>query len=220
MRPASSRILSSEDRMATAGTLLSDLQGSSNQDGDLVQKILSDMNIPTGSGSKSLPPPLPGNTPFSPSQMATSTQPMTMDSRIPTSHMIGNEHPTPADFAAAMVGANRAPEMYMPANSMVPGAYANALASMAPQSASSSGFDLPGKNVYGRILDEVKIPFVVALLFFVFSLPPIRVLVSHYIPSLIRNTGEYQIPGLLLVSAIVGLTFWVLYRVVAPLLSI
>lgn len=206
--------------MATAGTLLSDLQGSPNQDGDLVQKILSDMNIPTGGGAKSLPPPLPTTSYMPPTQMASSTQQMTMDSRIPTSHMIGNEHPTPADFAAAMVGANRQPEMYMPANSMVPGAYANATATMAPQASPSSGFDLPGKNLYGRVLDEVKIPFVVALLFFVFSLPPIRVLVSHYVPSLIRNTGEYQIPGLLLVSAVVGLTFWVLYRVVAPLLSI
>jgi hypothetical protein len=205
--------------MATAGTLLSDLQGSPTQDGDLVQKILSDMSIPTGGGAKSLPPPLPGSAPL---QMAgMSTQQMTMDSRIPTSHMIGNEHPTSADFAAAMVGANRGPEMYMPANSMVPGAYANAQATMAPPQASASvAFEMPSKNFYGKILDEIKIPFVVALLFFVFSLPPIRVLVSHYVPSLIRNTGEYQIPGLLLVSAIVGLTFWILYRVVAPLLSI
>ncbi len=186
-----------------------------------MQKILSDMNIPTGGGAKAMPPPLPNNTPYmSPNQMASSTQQMTMDSRIPTSHMIGNEHPTSADFAAAMVGANRTPEMYMPANSMVPGAYASTQATMAPQTSASVGFDMPSKNFYGKILDEVKIPFVVALLFFVFSLPPIRVLVSHYIPSLIRNTGEYQIPGLLLVSAIVGVTFWVLYRVVAPLLSI
>ena len=197
--------------MAAAGTLLSDLQGAPGQDGDLVQKILSDMNIPTGGGSKAMPPPLPASAPAYPPQ-AMSTQPMTMDSRIPTSHMIGNEHPSPADFAAAMVGANRAPEMYMPANPMVPGAY--------PAAPQQTAFDLPSKNLYGRVLDEVKIPFVVAFLFFAFSLPPIRVLVSHYVPSLIKNTGEYQLPGLLLVSAVVGATFWVLHRVVAPLLSI
>lgn len=204
--------------MAAAGTLLSDLQGPIQaQDGDLVQKILSDMNIPTGGGQKSIPPPLPGNMPAYPPQ-AMSMQPMTMDSRIPMSHMIGNEHPTSADFAAAMVGANRQPEMYMPANTMVPGAYGSTAGGQAPSS--SMGFELPSKNLYGRIVDEIKIPFVVALLFFVFSLPPIRVLVSHYIPSLLRNTGEYQLPGLLLVSAVVGATFWVLHRVVAPLLSI
>ena len=46
--------------MAAAGTLLSDLDGSGGGgDGDLVQKILSDMNIPSGGsggGGRPVPP--------------------------------------------------------------------------------------------------------------------------------------------------------------------
>ena len=86
--------------MAAAGTLLADLDTQSGGgDGDLVQKILSDMNVPTGEQQqRRSPPPLPAQTPIYQQQMASSTQQMTMDSRIPTSHMIGNEHPTPADL--------------------------------------------------------------------------------------------------------------------------
>jgi hypothetical protein len=205
--------------MAAAGTLLSDLDGGGGggQDGDLVQKILADMNVPSGGGGgggRPVPPPLPAQTPMQHQQMAGSMQQMTMDRQIPTSHMIGNEHPTPADFAAAMVGmggqrgdmaAMAAPVMpAMPTGAPIPGTV----------------YEPPSKNIYGRVVEEVKVPFVVALLFFVFSLPPIRVLVGHYMPRLLQPTGEFHITGLLLTSAIVGATFWVLQRVIAPLLSL
>ena len=205
--------------MAAAGTLLSDLDGSGGEsrDGDLVQKILADMNLPSGGGNaamggRPIPPPMPMPTPVQHQQMGATMQPMTMDRQIPNSHMIGNEHPTPADFAAAMVGlggqradiaAMAAPVGNMP-GTPIPG----------------TTYEPPSKNLYGRILDEVKVPFVVALLFFVFSLPPIRVLVGHYMPRLLQATGEFHITGLLLASAIVGGTFWVLQRVIAPLLSL
>jgi hypothetical protein len=132
---------------------------------------------------------------------------MTMDRQIPTSHMIGNEHPTPADFAAAMVGL---------------GGQRADIAAMAAPVGSMPGtvYEPPTKNLYGRIVEEAKVPFVVALLFFVFSLPPIRVLVGHYMPRLLQPTGEFHITGLLLASAIVGATFWILQRVIAPLLSL
>jgi hypothetical protein len=82
------------------------------------------------------------------------------------------------------------------------------------------GMQEPSKNLYGRILEELKVPLVVAILFFVFSLPPIRVLISHYIPSFIKSTGELQTTGLLAVSGVVAATFWLLQRVIAPLLSL
>ena len=217
--------------MAAAGTLLSDLDGSGTVggDGDLVQKILSDMNIPsdssqgTGAFRGSSPPPLPAQTPQSYNQMAGSTQPMTMDSRIPTSHMIGNEHPTPADFAAAMVGSRVDP------GAMYGNASASASAGHAYPQQQGQGQPIPGsmpydatpsKNIYGTILGEIKIPAIVALLFFVFSLPPVRVLVAHYMPSLIKATGEFHITGLLVISMMVGITFWILQRIIAPLLSL
>lgn len=203
--------------MAAAGTLLSDLDGSGGGggDGDLVQKILSDMNIPSGGGGgggggRPVPPPMQqqaqgqGGMNRDPGY-ASSTQNMTMDSRIPTSHMIGNEHPTPADFAAAMVGV---PSMGNPYT-------------QAPVEEPMPGFASGTKaNIYSRIVQEIKVPFVVALLFFVFSLPPVRVLVSHYMRSMIKPTGELNMIGLLFISLVVGAVFWLLQRVIAPLLSL
>ena len=192
--------------MAAAGTLLADLDSApGGGDGDLVQKILADMSAPAVQSNRPVPPPMPSFAPQSAPPLD-STQGLAMDGRIPTSHMIGNEHPTPADFAAAMMsgGQGNAGAPYMPAQAQQP----------------QQVYEAPQKNLSGRILDEVKIPFVVALLFFLFSLPPIRVLAAHYVPALIKNTGEFTIPGLVSVSGVVGLTFWVLYRVIAPLLSL
>jgi hypothetical protein len=199
--------------MASAGTLLSDLDGSTAGAGDedLVQRILQDMNVSSGGGGQPPPPPaMPAPTPPQYAQMPSSMMNMTMDRQIPTSHIIGNESPSPADFAAAMVGLGGqriepAPVGVMPGTAQAP--------SFAPTTATS-------KNFYGRVLEEAKVPFVVALLFFVFSLPPIRVLVAHYIPSLIQPTGQFHLMGLVVVSLIVGGTFWLLQRVIAPLLSL
>ena len=209
--------------MAAAGTLLADLDGhQGGDDGDLVQKILSDMNIPTGGGGqRSAPPPLPAQTPVYQQQMASSTSQMNMDSRVPTSHMIGNEHPSPADFAAAM-GSHA--DMGMPGMPGMPGMQGHGMQGqgqgMPGMPGMQYGHEQPSKNFYGKILEEMKVPFVVSILFFLFSLPPIRVLVSHYMPSFIKQTGEFHTTGLLAVSALVGATFWVLQRVIAPLLSL
>jgi hypothetical protein len=206
--------------MAAAGTLLADLDTQGGGDGDLVQKILHDMNVPTEQ-RRAAPPPLPAQTPVYQQQMASSTQPITMDSRIPTSHMIGNEHPTPADFAAAVAPMQGMPSMPMPSMpSMSP------MGHMGPMAYGQMGqqmpqvYETPSKNIYSRVLEELKIPLVVAILFFVFSLPPIRVLIAHYIPSFVKQTGEFHTTGLLTVSALTGLTFWLLQRVIAPLLSL
>jgi hypothetical protein len=204
--------------MAAAGTLLADLDGQSGgSDGDLVQKILSDMNIPTSGGQRVAPPPLPAQTPMYQQQMPSSTAHINMDSHIPTSHMIGNEHPSPADFAAAMNG-NQASGMGMSGMSGMPSM--SGMSGMPTMPGLPANQGQPSKNLYGKILDELKIPFVVSILFFLFSLPPIRVLVSHYMPSFIKQTGEFNTLGLLAVSLLVGLTFWLLHRVIAPLLSL
>lgn len=206
--------------MAAAGTLLADLDTQGGGDGDLVQKILSDMNIPTGEQRRPAPPPLPAQTPVYQQQMASSTQPIAMDSRIPTSHMIGNEHPTPADFAAAvgpMQGAYGMPMGQMPS---MPMSQMGQMPMGQMPMGQMSQYDTPSKNIYSRVLEELKVPLVVAILFFVFSLPPIRVLIAHYIPSFVKQTGEFHTTGLLTVSALTGLTFWLLQRVIAPLLSL
>jgi hypothetical protein len=199
--------------MAAAGTLLSDLDGSGSVgDGDLVQKILSDMNSPTDGGMRQIPPAMPQmNSPQQYEQMANSMQNITMDSQVPTSHMIGTEHPTPADFKAAMVGiSSSTPNIGQMAAPVSP-----PLSS--PMPGVSTSYEAPSKNMYGYIVKEIKTPFIVAIIFFVFSLPPIRVLAAHYMPSLIKATGEFHLLGLLVISLIAGLTFWILQRVIASL---
>lgn len=198
--------------MASAGTLLSDLdgQGAPGNDGDLVQKILQDMSATTQRAAPP-PPPMPAQQPQY-QQMPTTVSPLTMDSRIPTAHVIGNEHPTPADFAAAMAGMNNV----RPHEQSLMGAPVGTM----PGYTTTPTYEPPAKNMYGRILDELKVPFVVALLFFVFSLPPIRVLVAHYIPMFIKPTGDFTVVGLGITSLVVAVTFWFLQRVIAPLLSL
>lgn len=136
-----------------------------------------------------------------------------MDSTIPTSHMIGNQHPSPADFAAAVAG-SRSHDMSfnsMPVGQM-PGMSGSAPS--APQSKSGLSW------FSSLVLEELKVPFMAGLLFFLFSLPPIRIVISHYIPSIVKQTGEYSLLGLAIVSLILSSCFWILQRVVAPLLSL
>lgn len=200
--------------MASAGTLLSDLDGQPPaSDKDLVQQILADMSVSGTQRSAPPPPPMPAQQPHY-QQIPTTISPMTMDSRIPTAHVIGNEHPTPADFAAAMAGMAGA----RPSEVQLTGAPVGTLPGY------SSGvvqtYEPPTKNWYGRLLDELKVPFVVAFLFFVFSLSPVRVLAAQYVPSLVKPTGEFTVLGLSGAALVVGMSFWFLQRVIAPLLSL
>jgi hypothetical protein len=123
--------------------------------------------------------------------------------------MIGNQHPSPADFAAAVAGSRPQEPMYTMPVGVMPG---------------SSTIEVPQKKgmswLSGILLDELKTPLLVAILFFLFSLPPMRIVISHYVPSIIKQTGEYSTTGLGMVSLILGATFWLLQRVVAPLLSL
>lgn len=209
--------------MASSGTLLSDLNGESvsSGDNDLVKKIFADMNMgsqanplmPSGAGGS-------GSMIMAPNP--NTTQQMTMDNGPVTSHIIGRDHPTPGDFAAAIHGVSRSEVAGMvpppmPANGMMPqGQYAPYMGQqpqmMMPQ--------IPQKNMYARIADELKTPILVSILVFIFSLPFLNILLSHYAPMLLKPTGDFTSVGLLLKSLAAGGVFWVLQRVIAPLISL
>jgi hypothetical protein len=192
--------------MASAGTLLQDLDSNSSNDNDLVQKILSDMNVSSApSGARPVPPPLPNQQAMP--RMASGNSHITMDSNIPTSHIIGNEHPTPADFAAAISGAG------IPRDT-------ESTYTMPGTNYTTPPYTPPPKNLYGKVLDEIKVPLVVAFLFFVFSLAPVRILIAHYMPSFMKATGELSMVGLAVTGLGVGLVFWLLQRVIVPLLAL
>ena len=204
--------------MSSAGTLLSDLDNRAPGDGDndLVQKILADINGNSGGnpvqmpsrGMSAPPPPLPANQ-GSPVPQGTTTYAQAADPRIPQAHMIGNEHPSPADFAAAMVGMNRGPDAALYQGQQFQGTVPS----------SDYGFEIPKKNFYAKVIDELKTPILVTLIIFVLSLPAINMLFAHYIPSLVLPTGSLTTVGLLAKSAVGGALFWILQRIVAPLLQ-
>jgi hypothetical protein len=202
--------------MASAGTLLSELDAkgpSTSQDNDLVERILMDMNSSGGNGNSvqnggrgmaAPPPPLPAQLP--PGVPPGTSFPQAVDPMTAQAHVIGKDHPTPGDFAAAMYGMNRPSEaqMYTGGKQM-----AN----------DDNEYEEPKKNWYARILQEIKTPLIVATLFFVLSLPAVNLLVAHYIPSLVLPTGSLTMIGLGAKALLAGASFWVLVRVITPLLK-
>lgn len=191
-------------------TLLSDLDSnpSAGKDGDLVQQILNEMNGGSDAPPMAPPPPAPANFPSNPGVLPAPMSPTalaahTMDAGPATAHMIGGSHPTPADFAATMGGGSMA-------------AYAPSAAS--PRAAYPvTG---PKRGITQRFAEEFKLPILVSILVFVFSLPVVNILFAHYIPSMILPTGQLTTVGLIIKSFAAGASFWVLQRIIVPLLSL
>jgi hypothetical protein len=187
-------------------TLISDLDGApAAGDGDFVQNILNEMN-----GS---PPPAvgPANQGVINSPNPNTVAPHTMDSGPITSHMIGNSHPTPADFTQMM---NTHQPVAAPQGNgpMAGAAYVPQQPAYAPPPPTKRSWLL-------RTADEFRVAFFVAILFFFFSLPVVNFLFAHYIPSMVKTTGELTWMGLLIKCLMAGAAFWLLQRVVVPLLS-
>jgi hypothetical protein len=76
------------------------------------------------------------------------------------------------------------------------------------------------KSWLARTADELRTACFVALLVFLFSLPVVNFLFAHYIPSMVKSTGELTLIGLLIKSFTAGASFWLLQKVVVPLLSL
>ncbi len=185
--------------MSSAGTLLDDLDAApiNPQDEDIVKRIMSEINTPSG-GNPIQMPPAPSARAMAGGQLPpiNSLTSLTMDPSPATAHMIGSQHPTPADFAHAMHGM----PMMMPMMQQAPqGGFLSGL----------SGFSLTR---------EFKTPLLVALIVFVISLPMINTMIGLYMPSLLRMGGDLTTLGLVLKSLLGGALFWILQRVVAPLI--
>jgi len=196
--------------MSSAGTMLDELDGSpgSPHDEDLVKRIFAEMNSPSG-GNPIQMPPAPSARAMSGGQLPpiNSLTSLTMDPSPATAHVIGSQHPTPADFAHAMHGM----PMMMPQQQQQQ-YQQQPMMQMAPQGgffSNLSGFSLTR---------EFKTPLLVALIVFVVSLPMINTMIGLYLPSLLRMGGDLTTLGLVVKSLVGGALFWILQRVVAPLI--
>jgi hypothetical protein len=209
------------------GTPLSELgnDGSMGNDSDIVQQIMQDLNRPSQqnplSGGMAPPqqmmsqggsmPPAPSgrmgmmNSPNPNSYMQHAMDPQSGQA----AHMIGSSRPTPADFAALMG------QGYMP-NAMANGAYT------AQQQQQGNYLEAPtasGSKWMSWIFNELRIPIFVAIVFFLLNLPAANVMFAHVLPSLITPTGNFTVLGQLAKAAMAGVAFWLLHRVLAPLVG-
>jgi hypothetical protein len=200
--------------MATAGTLLADLDGRApvvNKDDDLVNKILADMNLPSSSNPimNNVPPPSGNGNRMIQAPNPNSTYPMSSDPATATAHMIGKEYPSTADFANMM---------YAPSYSHGGSAYA----SVAPQMMQPAPTLIENTkgNFYADIISQIKQPLLVAIIIFFVSLPVLNVLIGHYLPSLLRMGGDLTTVGLAFKSLIGGFLFWFIQKVLVPLMAV
>jgi hypothetical protein len=199
--------------MSEAGTLLSNLDGMSRpSDGDLVDSILADMNHSSGANPvmSNSPPPVGARMPMQQVSPMSGNFPTATDPAVPTAHMIGRDHPTEADFQ----------RMMMAAQGQIPFQTAPQQMQQQQPLISTETYVEPKKNTQGQLLDELKQPIIVAMIVFIMTLPAINLLVSHYAPQLLRPGGDFTTMGSVARALVGGALFWVLQRVIAPLLSL
>jgi hypothetical protein len=199
------------------GTLLSDLGDSGGSDQDLVQSIMRDINGPSqqnplSGGGGAPPPPQPGHIPMQRSMNSPNPNSYiqhSMDQQSGQSaHMIGGARPTPADFATLMG------QGYMPAMMANGGALPAATQAYQQQAQESTT-----SKWMSWIFNELRIPLFVAIVFFIFSLPTANVAFAHIFPSMVTATGNMTVLGQLTKAALAGVGFWLIHRVLAPLVG-
>jgi hypothetical protein len=211
------------------GTSLDDLNYSSagTSDADIVKEILHINNGGEGPGGR---PPLPVLSSRNPGGMQNlpppsgnnmdtpnSFQQHVMDSGPHQAHVIGNSRPTPADFANLMQGSQYiapAPQMQQPfMQQPMQGP------SMQQIPGYSQYYDGGGSGWMTKIMKEAKIPLFVAILVFIVNLPLFNIIISHSFPALIAATGGLTNGGMLVKALIAGFLFWVVQRILAPLVA-
>jgi hypothetical protein len=198
--------------MSEAGTLLSDLDSAKPTDHDLVDSILSDLNQPSSSNPiQNMPPPAGARMPMQNVPPMQGTYTTAADPAVPTAHMIGRDHPTEADFQRMMMAAQGP----LPYNAMTP----QMQQPVQLQQPQVQVYEEPKKNWQGQWIDELKVPILVSIIIFVVTLPAVNLMFSHYAPSLLRPGGDFTTMGMVARAAIGGSLFWILQRVVTPLLS-
>ena len=201
--------------MASAGTLLSDLGSSSGgSDGDFVQRILADLNTtesPSNPVMQAMPPPA-GNGRVVNAPNPNTTYPLAMDPSTANAHMIGKAFPTAGDFATMMNQGGGSPSMDQ--------------GNQFQQMGQGQGQGTPiltqlsqGKGWFSDYMNQLRQPLLVAILVFVFSLPVVNVLLGHYMPSLLRASGDLTTIGLLVKSLAAGAAFWSILHILVPLVS-
>jgi hypothetical protein len=72
--------------------------------------------------------------------------------------------------------------------------------------------DAQVKNSLDTIYDEIHIPLLISILYFLFQLPIMKQMLFKYIPLLCHNDGNYNLNGLLFTSLAFGILFFSLSK--------
>jgi hypothetical protein len=76
-----------------------------------------------------------------------------------------------------------------------------------------------GKQWYSSFAEELKTPILSAILVFCVNLPFLSVLVAHYVPWMLKSSGDMNVYGQISKALLVGLLFWGANRLLLPLLA-
>ena len=68
-------------------------------------------------------------------------------------------------------------------------------------------------NQVDKWMDELQLPVMVAILFFIFQLPIVKKLFHQYLPFLYYLDGNMNVNGYILVSLFFGILYYVLYKI-------
>jgi hypothetical protein len=227
--------------MTAQGTSLSDLESNTpvmgvGGDQDLVQSILKDLNMGnsgnSGGGNVNMMPPPAGYMKGTSSGVINSPNPndqvfpMATDPMIGNqpgkspAHMIGKSFPTEADFSVLLnqkqggMAGSAVNQQFGPGGAYMPSPHY--IVQAPPPQNSTLYSSLPTLSATG-LIDQLKQPFLVALIIFIISLPALNVLIATYAPSLLRSGGDLTTSGLVVRALIGGGLYWILQNVIVPL---
>jgi hypothetical protein len=65
-----------------------------------------------------------------------------------------------------------------------------------------------------QLYDEIQIPLLLSVLYFLFQLPIVKKTLYNHFPILCLNDGNYNINGYLFTSILFGLLYYLLYKIV------
>lgn len=63
------------------------------------------------------------------------------------------------------------------------------------------------------VYDEMQIPILIGILFFIFQLPIFRKYMMSFLPSMFNNDGNYKLKGLVVTSSLFSLSFFILKKI-------
>jgi len=72
--------------------------------------------------------------------------------------------------------------------------------------------EISNNNQLDRLYDEIQIPLLISVLYFLFQLPIFKRYLFHYIPVLFSKDGNMNINGFFFTSTMFGLIYYIIFK--------